>query len=117
MDEIFRYQGPNDDYLILCVIDDDEYYVYQGGAYLPKADGLKLADAIYKEQGNSWAKCVDESLSNLRYENKEMQALIYGLFKYIHSVTENYGDDYNVLERKAVEIGLTLPDELRIGED
>jgi hypothetical protein len=46
-----------------------------------------------------------------------MQALIYGLFKYIHSVTENYGDDYNVLERKAVEIGLTLPDELRIGED
>jgi hypothetical protein len=61
-----------------------------------------------------WIEGVDRELSNLRYENKEMQELIYGLFQYIYSVTENYGDKYKLLENKAVEMNLTLPSELRL---
>jgi hypothetical protein len=59
---------------------------------------------------DDWIECVDKALSDLRYENKELQTLIYGLFRYIYSVTDNYGDEYDLLKRKAVELGLTLPD-------
>ena len=66
------------------------------------------------ELNKSWIESVDGILANLRHENKEMQVLIYGLFEYIYSVTENYGDDYEFLEKKAVEMHLTLPPELGI---
>jgi hypothetical protein len=64
----------------------------------------------------------NEALKNDRLQrtvitDANLRQLIYDLFKYIWDVSESYGDAYNELERRAVQMGLALPDELRISED
>lgn len=90
MKEIYRYVGPDNEHLIFNVIDDNEYYVYQGGAYFPRVEGLKLADALYKDHGKGWISVKDRLP-----DDRGKQYLVYDMDEGDCAVARYYNDTGN----------------------